>query len=126
MSENKKHVNSDSAMAPYFEAATEGQLLLKRCADCDKTYYYPRPICPFCMSDDTTWVEASGGGQIYSWSVQRRADPVYVIAFVTLDEGPTMMTNIIDCDLDSLEIGQKVSLVFEQREGQPVPVFRLA
>ena len=126
MSENKKHVNSDSAMAPYFEAATEGQLLLKRCADCDKTYYYPRPICPFCMSDDTTWVEASGGGQIYSWSVQRRADPVYVIAFVTLDEGPTMMTNIIDCDLDSLEIGQKVSLVFEEREGQPVPVFRLA
>ena len=51
---------------------------------------------------------------------------VGAIAFVTLPEGPTLLTNIIDCDLDALAIGQKVKLAFETREEQPVPVFRPA
>jgi uncharacterized OB-fold protein len=78
------------------------------------------------MSSDTEWLEASGEGSIYSWSVERRGTPPYAIAFVTLPEGPTLLTNIVDCDLDALAIGQKVKLAFETREDQPVPVFRPA
>lgn len=117
---------ADTALEPYWQAAREGRLLLKQCADCGQAHYYPRPLCPFCMSANTAWLEASGAGEIYSWSVERRASPPYAIAFVTLPEGPTLLTNIIDCDLDALAIGQKVKLAFETREEQPVPVFRPA
>ena len=76
------------------------------------------------MSANTEWQEAAGEGTIYSWSVERRATPPYAIAFVTLSEGLTLLTNIVDCDLDKLAIDQKVKLGFETRDGQPVPVFR--
>ncbi|MBM4226916.1 MAG: Zn-ribbon domain-containing OB-fold protein [Gammaproteobacteria bacterium] len=117
---------ADRALAPYWEAARAGRLLLRRCNACSELHYYPRPLCPFCLSADGEWVEASGEGVIYSWSVERRANPPYAIAFVTLREGPTLMSNIVDCDLDGLAIGQPVRLKFEEREGQPSPVFRPA
>ena len=120
---NDKPVHADDALAPYWEAAENGKLFLKQCNDCDKVHYYPRPICPFCMSDNTTWREASGNGTIYSWSVQRRPEPAFAIAFVTLEEGPTILTNIVDTDLDQIAIGQSVKLKFETRDEQPVPVF---
>ncbi len=125
MNDTKKDVVvADLALAAYWQAARAGRLLLKHCRDCGKTHYYPRPLCPFCMSSDTQWLEACGEGTIYSWSVERRGTPPYAIAFVALPEGPTLLTNIVDCDLDSLAIGQKVKLTFETREDQPVPVFR--
>ena len=126
MSDKKNEtVIADKALEPYWAAAREGKLLLKHCRACGKTHYYPRPICPFCMSDNTEWLEASGNGIIYSWSVERRATPPYAMAFVTLAEGPTIMTNIVECDLNGLAIGQKVTLCFETREDQPTPVFKL-
>ncbi|MSR15414.1 MAG: DNA-binding protein [Gammaproteobacteria bacterium] len=118
--------SADLALALYWEAARASRLLLKHCRDCGKTHYYPRPLCVFCMSANTDWLEAAGVGTIYSWSVERRATPPYAIAFVTLPEGPTLLTAIVDCDLDALAIGQHVTLGFETREGQPVPVFRPA
>ncbi len=125
MSEPKDNaVAADRAMVPYWEAARAGRLLLRRCSTCSELHYYPRPLCPFCLSSEGEWVEASGEGVIYSWSVERRANPPYAIAFVTLREGPTLMSNIVDCDLDGLAVGQAVHLQFEEREGQPVPVFR--
>jgi uncharacterized OB-fold protein len=117
-------LTADVALAPYWAAAREGRLLLKRCGACGKPHYYPRPLCPFCMSADTQWIEASGSGTVYSWSVQRRAEPPYAIAFVTLAEGPTLLSALVDCDLDGIAIGQTVALAFEDRDGQPVPVFR--
>jgi len=54
----------------------------------------------------------------------RRAPVPYAIAYVTLAEGPTMMTNLVDCDLDAIKIGQAVKLVFKPSEGgSPVPMF---
>lgn len=98
----------------YFEAAKAGKLLLKKCADCREVHYFPRGVCPFCFSSKVDWTEAKGTGTIYSYSVTRRGGPVpYCIAYVTLDEGVTMMTNIVDCDLDSVRIGQKVKLTFK-------------
>jgi uncharacterized OB-fold protein len=109
---------------PFWDAAAAGRLLLKRCEACGEPHYYPRAICPFCGSDRTTWLEASGGGAIYSYSVFRRAPVPYAIAYVTLDEGPTMMTNIVDADLDALRIGQRVRVRFTPTEGgPPVPTF---
>jgi uncharacterized protein len=102
----------------YFEAAAQGKLLLKKCSDCNEVHHFPRAICPFCFSDRTDWVEAKGGGTIYSYSVTRRAGPIpYCIAYVTLDEGISVLTNIVDCDLDAVKIGQKVKLTFKKTEG---------
>jgi uncharacterized OB-fold protein len=109
---------------PFFDAAAQGRLLLKYCAACGTFHHYPRALCPFCGSDRTTWTEASGRGTIYSYSVFRRAPIPYAIAYVTLAEGPTMMTNIVDCDLDAIRIGQPVRVVFKPTEdGPPVPMF---
>ena len=63
---------------------------------------------------------------IYTYSVTRRGGPVpYCIAYVTLDEGVKMMTNIVDCDLDTIKIGQKVKVAFKKSEGGvSIPMFR--
>lgn len=110
---------------PFWDAAAEGRLLLKRCKDCQQPHYYPRALCPFCFSDNTEWVVAKGTGEIYSYSVMRRGAPVpYALAYVTLDEGVSMLTNLVDCDFDALRIGQRVRVVFKPSEdGAPVPVF---
>lgn len=109
----------------YFEAAAAGKLLVKKCADCGRFHFHPRAICPHCFSERTQWVEASGRGTIYTYSVSRRVGPVpYAIAYVTLEEGVSMMTNIVDCDLDAIRIGQAVRVVFKPTEGgPPVPMF---
>jgi uncharacterized OB-fold protein len=112
---------------PFWDAAAGGRLLLKRCAACGQPHHYPRAICPFCGSDQTEWTEATGRGTVYSYSVFRRAPIPYAIAYVTLAEGVTMMTNIVDCDLDAIRIGQPVRVVFKPTEGGPaVPMFTLA
>ena len=109
---------------PFWDAAAQGRLLIKRCAACGKLHHYPRAICPFCLSDATEWREASGRGTIYSYSVMRRVPAPYAIAYVTLEEGVTMMTNIVDCDLNAIRIGQTVRVVFKPTEGgPPVPMF---
>ncbi len=109
----------------FFDAAAQGKVMLKRCAACGEFHFYPRPLCPFCFSDRTVWVEAQGTGTVYTFSVTRRAGPVpYAIAYVTLDEGVSMMTNIVDCDLDTIRIGQRVRVVFKPTDGgPPVPMF---
>ena len=107
---------------PFFEGADAGKLMLRRCTSCKKVHWYPRAICPFCMSPDTEWVPGSGKGKIYSYSHMARAN--LTIAYVTLEEGPSMMTNIVDCDPDALKIGQAVKLVFKPSDKEyPVPVF---
>ena len=109
---------------PFWDAAAEGKLLIKKCSACAEPHFYPRTHCPFCFSDKTEWVEASGNGTVYTYSVMRRAPVPYAIAYVTLAEGPTVMSNIVDCDLDAIKIGQAVRLVFKPTEGgPPVPMF---
>jgi hypothetical protein len=108
----------------YWDAAMQGRLLLRRCNACGKIHFYPRSICPFCFSDETHWLESKGVGAIYSYSIMRRGGSPYALAYVTLDEGPTLMTNIVDCDLASLRIGQRVRVVFKPSDnGYRIPVF---
>ena len=109
---------------PFWDATAQGKLLIKKCTACGEPHFYPRPHCPFCFSDKVEWQEASGRGTIYTYSVMRRAPIPYAIAYVTLAEGPTMMTNIVDCDLNALKIGQAVKLKFVPSEGgPPIPMF---
>jgi uncharacterized OB-fold protein len=113
--------------APYWDGAARGELWLRRCPSCGKAHHYPRSICPFCFAPDTTWERASGRGTLYSYSVAKDASGPYVIAYVTLAEGPTMMTNMIDCDPAALKIGQPVALAASPAEGgPPIPMFRPA
>ena len=108
----------------FWDGAAQGKLLIKKCRACDEVHYYPRALCPFCGSDQTEWLEASGTGRLYSYSVMRRAEVPYAIAYVTLDEGISMMTNIVDFYLNAIRIGQAVRVVFKPTEGgPPVPMF---
>jgi len=114
----------DPETRPYWEAAAEGRLLIKRCRACGKPHFHPRAVCPFCFSTDTEWAAASGEGVIYTYSVMRRGPAQYAIAYVTLAEGVTMMTNIVDCDFDRLRIGMRVRVTFRASDGgPPVPMF---
>ncbi|WP_083654804.1 Zn-ribbon domain-containing OB-fold protein [Burkholderia sp. SRS-W-2-2016] len=109
---------------PFWEAANEGRLLVKRCVDCGETHYYPRDICPHCLSANTEWLDATGLGTIYSFSPMGKDEARYTLAYVTLDEGVTMLTNLVDCDFAALTIGQRVRLVFKPSDGgYPVPMF---
>lgn len=109
---------------PFWEAARRGRLVLAHCKACDRPHWFPRVVCPLCGSRDIEWREASGHGTVYSVSVARRAAPPYALAYVTLDEGPTMLTNIVDCDVDRVAIGQKVKVVFKERpDALPAPMF---
>jgi uncharacterized OB-fold protein len=117
----------DPESQPFWDAARAGKFLVRKCNGCGKVHWYPRSICPFCASADTVWTEGSGKGTIYTYTVMRRAkDGPYAVAYVELQEGPKMLTNIVDCDVDSIEIGQEVSLVFvpTTEDGPPVPCFR--
>lgn len=98
--------------APFFEGTAKGVLMLKYCDACQRHHYYPRALCPHCFSERTRWIQAKGSGTIYTFSVLRLGTPTpFALAYVLLDEGPRMMTNIVDCDLDALEIGMPVRLV---------------
>jgi uncharacterized protein len=110
---------------PAVQAAAEGRLLLARCRACGEAHYYPRVPCPFCGSDDLEAQDASGAGRIYSFSVTHQRDEPYVIAYVTLAEGPTIMTNIVDTPHEEIAIDQEVELVMHPTpHGIHAPFFR--
>ena len=117
------HIYPDNAA--FWAGTAAGKLLVKHCSACGKPHWYPRPQCPFCMSDKTVWKQSAGTGSIYTFSVSRRVGPVpYAIAYVRLDEGVTMMSNIVDCDLDAIRVGQRVKLVMKAAlDGTKVPMF---
>lgn len=126
-------VNADSA--PYWEGARNDKLLLQRCGDCGTLRFFPRLLCTECGSDHTDWTEVSGRGTVHSFTVVHRAafpefqaQTPYVVALIDLEEGPRMMTNIVGDDALSVEIGDAVTVVFEDRggEGAKVPQFKRA
>src|SRR4051794_36930353 len=124
----------DPETQPYWDAARDGKLLIRRCNACKRAYFYPRDFCPHCWSEDVSWEEASGRATLYTWSVVRRNDLApwpervpYITAIVDLEEGPRMMTNIEDCDFDTLAIGMPLVVGFrEDTEEITAPIFRPA
>jgi uncharacterized OB-fold protein len=117
----------DPTNAAVWEAARQGRLLIGLCRGTGRHFWYPRGVSPFTLSTNVELVEAKGTGSVYSFTVLRTKQP-YCLAYVELEEGPRMLTNIVDCDLDTVRIGQRVKLVFKPTEGEgpPVPMFTLS
>lgn len=122
--------NADSL--PYWNAAREKRLLIRKCNACGQLHFMPRYLCPTCWSDQLEWVQAKGTGSIHSFTVIRRA-PLncfasrvpYVVALIDLDEGPRMVANVQGDDALSVQIGDRVEVIFEDRgEGAMVPQFK--
>lgn len=119
---------------PFWDGCREGQLLLQRCTACGMHQFYPRLMCVHCDAADPEWVPASGLGRIRSFTVVRRAvsaayapEAPYVVALIALDEGPVLMSNVVDCDIESLAVGDRVQVLFEAwTEEITVPKFRPA
>jgi uncharacterized OB-fold protein len=117
--------------ARFWAGTLEGKLILQRCAACTTVNYYPRFLCAACHSTELVDIEASGHGTIYSFTVTSKGildyqdAGAYVLAMVELDEGPKMVTNIVECDPAGLEIGQSVEVVFHPTSGNAaLPRFR--
>jgi uncharacterized OB-fold protein len=122
---------ADAETEPFWAAARDHRLLIKRCADCGAPHFYPRPFCPRCWSTDVSWEEASGDAVLYTWSVVHQNDlppfperVPYVAAVVDLAEGPRLMTNVVGCAPDTLAVGMTLRVAFEDRTDElTVPVF---
>ncbi|MFB7279368.1 Zn-ribbon domain-containing OB-fold protein [Streptomyces hydrogenans] len=121
----------DAFTRPYWDAAAEGLLLLRRCRACERPHHYPREFCPHCWSEDVDWEPASGRATLYTWSVVHRNDlppfgerVPYVAAVVDLAEGPRMMTQVVDVPEDDLRVGMALEVVFRDGgDGVTVPLF---
>ncbi len=115
----------------FWKATATGRLLIQRCAECERCVWYPRFLCPACHSTDLLWTEASGRGTVHSTTVTSRGildykdAGSYVLALVELDEGPKMLTNVVECDPAEVFIGQRVEVVFHDTgAGVALPRFR--
>jgi len=119
---------------PYWDGCKKHELHIQKCVACDHYQFYPRLYCTACMSDRVEWVKASGRAKVLSFTIVYRpvtqafaGDVPYVVALVTLDEGPQMMTNIIGCPPEQVKIGMPVRVTFEDwTEEISVPKFRPA
>jgi uncharacterized OB-fold protein len=110
---------------PFWDAAAQQKLVMQRCKDCKAWVWTPRPACNECGSEKVEWTPMSGKGEVYSFTVIRQIagraasaafqnDIPYVVAWVDLDEGPRMITNIIGCSVEDVRLGMKVAVAFEQ------------
>ena len=117
---------------PFWTAAASGRLVLPKCDNCGNIIWYPRRFCPVCHHASVTWIDASGRGTVYSFTVVRkgrgpwREAAPYVAAYVELEEGPRMMTNIIEVEPSAVAIGMPVEVVFDRSETAAIPRFRPA
>ena len=115
---------------PFFDAARDGRLDLQRCPR-DGFFFYPRSRCPECLAADWAWETVSGRGEIAAVTIDRighdpalRGDVPYVVAIVTLEEGPRMPARIVECDADALRVGHPVEACFEEQGGVTLVRFR--
>lgn len=113
----------------FWDGCASERLLLPRCDECHEHIWYPRLVCPFCGSQSVSYVESSGLGTVYSFTVVRRGSGAYrdaapyILAMIELDEGPIMMTNVVGSD--QVTIGMPVQVVFDPAgaAGDAIPRF---
>lgn len=123
--------NGDSR--PYWDAARERRLVIRRCSDCGAKHFMARYLCPQCWSDRLEWIDSEGNGTVASFSIVHRAPTApfkgrtpYVVALIDLDEGPRMFANIVGDDAHAVAIGERVHVTFEERDGMTIPQFARA
>lgn len=106
---------------PFWEATKQHTLKIQRCCDCKQHYFYPRPLCPHCLSRNVEWVTVSGRGKLHTFVINHRpprgfpATGPFVIGIVELDEGARMMSNIVGVEPDpkQLRCDMPVEVIFE-------------
>jgi len=105
---------------PFWEAARRHELFMPRCTMCDYVFFYPRSECPRCLSTNLEWVKVSGRARLHSFTVVQqpanaafREDVPYVYAVVQLDEGPRLVSNIVQGDIDALRVDMPLEAVFD-------------
>jgi len=106
--------------APFWEGLNAGELRLQRCVTCSRYVFYPRSVCPHCLSDQLEWQTASARGRLYSYTIVRRAmnpafaaDVPYVFAIVELKEGPRVTTNLINCAPEYARVDMPVKAAYD-------------
>jgi len=125
MAEEKKKSSKplphiDEENRPWWEALKRHELYIQKCRDCGASRYYPRALCPECLSSSTEWIRCSGKGAIYTFTVTHQNQAAgfrdslpYVMAYVELAEGVKMLTNVVDCAPEQVRIGMPVEVVYE-------------
>jgi hypothetical protein len=121
---------ADVETAPYWEGTAQGKLLIKRCNGCGRAFFYPRAHCPRCWSTDTVWVESSGRGRVYTFTVVHTNDlpPFrdrlpYVVAIVELEEGVRITSNIEGIEPDTVRCEMAVQVGFREEARDDGSVF---
>jgi uncharacterized OB-fold protein len=106
---------------PFFESGFENKLKLQKCQMCSEIIYYPRSACPVCLSTEYKWIELSGRGKVYSYSiVWKPGHPAFdsftpiILAAIELEEGPMMISNVINCAVDAIHINMPVVATYVQ------------
>lgn len=100
----------------FWRAAADGTFLLRECESCGLTYHYPRDHCPDCLSPDVRWREADGTGEVYAYTSTDLVpncpaeELPLLVAYVELDEGPRVLTNLVDCEPKNVEIKDRVEI----------------
>ena len=117
----------------FWEGTRAGELRLQRCNACTQVYFPPRPFCPQCAARDVAVLRASGRATLYSYVIHQRPAPGFVppysIAVVQLEEGPRMMTNIVDVAQtpQALQLDMALEVVFQRMSDEiHLPLFRPA
>jgi uncharacterized protein len=112
------HIDEESR--PWWEATQRHELYIQKCRDCGDLRFHPRTLCTNCQSSNTEWVKCKGTGHIYTFTVTNqngasgfRDSLPYVLAWVQLDEGVKLMTNIVDCPPEQVKIDMPVEAVFD-------------
>ena len=116
----------------FWDGTMAGELRLQRCKDCGEIYFPPRPLCPACSSRNVEVFTASGKATLLSYVINHRPHPSfdspYAIALVRLEEGPTMMSNIVGCEQtpEALVLDMPLVVTFEENGDIAIPLFRPA
>ena len=111
---------NDELSKPFWEGTKRHELLIQRCKRCSGYVWYPREVCTTCFSPDMEWTRMSGKGRLYTYTViHQPANPVfrpdvpYIYAMIQLDEGPHMVSNLVECPVDEAHIDMPLEAVFD-------------
>ncbi len=115
---------------PFWEATKNHELRFQRCADCKHVVFYPRQHCTACLGHSLDWETSAGEGTVYTYSVVRqnyhpffRVQGPYAVAWIDLDEGFRMLSNVVGVDAESVSVGQRVKVDWEDKDGLALPMF---